>query len=212
MTIKIAIADDHPMIIKGVQNMLSNYPDIQLIQSYPNGKKLLEGLQKEQPDVLLLDIQLPDKAGDELAPIILKKYPGIKILALTNFEGTLYVHNMLRHGVQGYILKNVEEEVFIEAIEKVYNGEIYIETSIREKMNSLNMRVEKTPSSKSMLTPKEKEILQLIVNGYTSPEIADKLFLGLRTVENYRVSILLKMDVKNTATLVKKALRLGLAE
>ncbi len=212
MNIRIAIADDHPMIIKGLKNTLSSYPNMELTGTYANGKELVKGLQEAEPDVLLLDIQMPGKNGDELAPVILRKYPNIRILTLTNFDSTLYVTNMLRHGVHGYLLKTTEEDVLIEAIETVYQGKEYIEPAMREKMQQLAIRINKTVTSKSALTPREKEILQLIVDGLTSPQIAEKLFLSLHTVENYRLSILLKMDVTNTAQLVKKALRHGLAD
>src|SRR5688572_1491937 len=119
MKIRIAIADDHPMIIGGLQNMLSAYPHIVLEGAYNNGAELMKGLQDRLPDVLLLDIQLPDKTGDELATIILKKYPEQKILTLTNFNSMLYVHNMMRIGVKGYILKTTDPETLIKAIEQV---------------------------------------------------------------------------------------------
>lgn len=209
--IKVAIADDHPMIIKGLQNMLATYPHIQLIETYLNGALLLEGLTKQVPDVLLLDIQLPGKTGDELAPIILKKYPSIRILTLTNFDSTLHASNMLRQGVHGFLIKNADEAILIEAIEKVYAGETFLEESMKEKLHDLNIRITKAVSSKSTLTSREKEILQLIVDGLTSQEIAEKLFLSQNTVENSRASIMLKMDARNVAMLIKKALRTGLA-
>jgi DNA-binding NarL/FixJ family response regulator len=212
MQIKIAIADDHPMIIKGLQNMLANYPHITLTATYANGAVLLEGLRQDTPDVLLLDIQLPGKTGDELAPIILRKYPGIRILTLTNFDSTLHVSNMLRQGVHGYLLKNAEEDVLIRAIETVYRGESFLEESMKDRLHRLDIRITRTVSTKSTLTPREKEILQLIVTGDTSQEIAEKLFLSLHTVENYRTSIMLKLDVKNVAALIRKALRTGLAD
>jgi len=162
--------------------------------------------------VLLLDIQLPGKTGDELAPIILRKYPGIRILTLTNFDSTLHVSNMLRQGVHGYLLKNAEEDVLIRAIETVYRGESFLEESMKDRLHRLDIRITRTVSTKSTLTPREKEILQLIVTGDTSQEIAEKLFLSLHTVENYRTSIMLKLDVKNVAALIRKALRTGLAD
>src|SRR5690606_23240810 len=109
--------DDHPMIIGGVQNMLSNYSHIVLTGIYSNGEELLAGLENSLPDVLLLDIQLPDKTGDELAPLILKKYPNLRILTLTNLNSSLYIHNMLKHGVKGYILKTSDPKTVIKGIE-----------------------------------------------------------------------------------------------
>ncbi len=212
-TIHIAIADDHPMIIGGLENILSRYPHIVLTGTYNNGTSLLEGLREDgAPDVLLLDIQLPDITGDELTPLILKKHPGVRIIILTNFDSALYVNNMLRRGVHGYLLKTSEKEVLIKAIETVYGGGSYLEPQLHDKMQQLEEREQKAVSSKSTLTNREKEILQYIVNGDTCPEIAEKLFLSVSTVENYRVRIMVKLEVRNTAALVKKALTLGLAE
>jgi len=212
MQIKIAIAEDHPMMIQGLKYMLLRYPHVDLISTYLNGVELLEGLQHEVPDVLLLDIQLPGQSGDELAPIILKKYPDLKILTLTNFDSTLYASNMFKNGVHGYLLKTADEKVLIQAIEMVFQGQQFIEEAMKDKIDKVAYKIKKATSSKSSLTPREKEILQLLVNGDTCPEISKKLFLSTGTVENYRKNILLKLDVKNTAALVKKALQIGLAE
>jgi DNA-binding NarL/FixJ family response regulator len=211
MQIKIAIADDHPLVIKGLHNVLSSYPHIHLVGTYPNGRLLLEGLATQTPDVLLLDIQLPGKTGDELAPVILRKYPSIRILTLTNFDNSLHANNMLRQGVHGYLLKSADEEVLIQAIETVHNGGTFIQESVKEKLHRLDLRIIKAVSHKSTITLREKEILQLLVDGYTSQEIANRLFLSMRTVENSRAKIMLKLNVKNTAALIKEALRVGLA-
>jgi len=212
MSIQVAIADDHPLIMQGMQMLLSRHPHIILVGAFGSGTELLHGLERMAPDVLLLDIQLPDKSGDELAPAILKMHPGIRILMLTNFNSPLYVHNALRNGVHGYLLKTTEEDTLISAIETVHNGGMFIEASLREKMEQEIPRKNKRIfTTKSILTSRETEILQLIVNGHTDPEIAQQLFLSLHTVKRYRINILLKLDVKNTAALVKKALQLGLA-
>ncbi len=212
MHITISIADDHPMIIDGLQNILPHYPNIVLKGSYKNGTSLLAGLEHYLPDVLLLDIQMPDITGDELTPILLKKYPDLKILVLTNFESALYANNMFKRGAHGYLLKTAENITLISAIEKVYQGEQFVEERMQEKIRQMNIREKNASFSKSTLTPRESEILQLLVNGYTAPQIAETCFLSLRTVVNYRTSIMLKLDVNNTAMLVKKALTMGLAE
>ncbi len=209
MSIRIAIADDHPVVTKGLQNMLLNYPHISVTGIYSNGGELLSGLKQEVPDVLLLDIQLPDKNGDELAQAILKKYGDIKILALTNFNSVLYVNSMFRNGAKGYLLKTTEEDILIKAIETVYEGGEFLEESLKEEFRQFEQNMRRESTLKATLTPREKEILQLIANGCTGNEIAQQLFISFNTVEHYRNNILLKMDVKNTAALIKKALSLG---
>ncbi len=211
MSIQVAIADDHPLIMQGMQMLLSRHSHIMLAGAFGSGTELMHGLERMVPDILLLDIQLPDKSGDELAPLILKTYPRIRILMLTNFNSPLYVHNALRNGVHGYLLKTTEEDTLVNAIETVYNGGTFIEASLREKMEEAPVKHKRIYTTKSNLTSREVEILQLIVNGHTDPEIAQQLFLSLHTVKRYRINILLKLDVKNTAALVNKALKLGLA-
>jgi len=212
MNIRIAIADDHPMIIGGLKNMLSVYPHITLAGAYVNGADLLKGLEEMEPEVLLLDIQLPDKTGDLLAPAILKRYPGVRILALTNLNSALYVHNMLRMGVLGYVLKNTDPEIVIRAVETVYEGREFIDPALMDSLDQFKQRMKREAALKPTLTLREKEILRMTVNGDTIQEISEKLFIGLRTVEYYRSNLFLKLDVKNMAGLIRKALLLGLSE
>ncbi len=212
MNIRITIADDHPMIIGGLRNMLPVYPHITLTGAYPNGEALLEGLLQELPDVLLLDIQMPDKTGDVLMPVILRKYPDLRILVLTNLNSAFYVHNMFRLGASGYVLKNTDPEIVIEAIETVYNGGRFTDPALVEKLDEFTSRMKKEAALKPTLTPREQEILRLTVAGDTIQEISEKLFIGLRTVEYYRTNLFMKLEVKNMAGLIKKALELGLAD
>lgn len=212
MNIQVSIADDHPMIIDGLQSILPFYPHIQLIGCYTNGMTLLSGLEIQIPDVLLMDIQMPDITGDELTPIILKKYPTLKILVLTNFDSALYANNMFKRGAHGYLLKTADRTTLIRAIETVYKGNEFLEEDMSAKIREMDIQDRNSTFSKTTLTPREKEILQLIVDGLTAPEIARKIFLSLGTVANYRTSIMLKLDVSNTASLVKRALKLGLAQ
>lgn len=211
MNIRISIADDHPLVITGIQNMLDTQPGIRILGAYPDGTALMKGLETDGlPDVLLLDIQMPGKTGDELAPLILKKYPELKILMLTNFDSTLHVQNMLRHGVLGYLLKTTDKETLFRAIETVNRGEEFLQKSMKDKISRVGNRIKREVSTKSNLTTREIEILQCIVDGCSSQEIANKLFLSVRTVDNYRFNILLKMDARNIAVLVRKALEMGL--
>ncbi|XZF15938.1 response regulator [Chitinophagaceae bacterium MMS25-I14] len=210
--IKVSVTDDHPLVVNGLQTMLARHPHIQLTGSYANGDMLLNGLEEQLPDILLLDIQMPDKTGDSLLPVILKKYPGLKVIILTNFDSTLYANNMMKLGACGYILKSAEEQVIINAIETVYNGGIFMEEAMKHKIETLQDKIAKSVFSKVSLTPREKDVLQHIANGETNQEIANLLFLSVRTVENYRLNIQLKLGAKNTAVLVKTALQMGLLD
>jgi DNA-binding NarL/FixJ family response regulator len=203
--ITVAFADDHLIVLNGLQNILSAIPDFTITDLYQNGEDLLEGFETKQPDVLLLDIQLPGKSGIELSGIITKKFPAVKIIALTNVDIPIQVKKMLQQGAMGYLLKDSGPELLEEAIRKVYAGELFIQESISKKLVSNYIS-----SDKKQLTKREKEILKLITEEFTNQQIADKLFLSLRTVENHRNNLLQKLDVKNTAGLVKVAIQEGL--
>ncbi len=204
--IKLAITDDQVIILNGLQKILSDAANIMITGVYNNGDELLEGVAKEQPDVLLLDIQMPGKSGIELAAIITKQYKDIKIIALTNIDVVAQIKKILQQGVMGYLLKDASPQTIINAIETVHGGQQYIQEQLRQQLlSSLS-----AGNSKQIVTRREKEILQLIVDEFTNQEIADKLFLSLRTVENHRNNLLQKLDVKNTAGLVKIAIQEGL--
>lgn len=210
--IHIAIVDDHPMIIGGLKSMLVAYPHIILTGTYNGARTLMAGLDTHPVDVLLLDIQLPGKKGDELVPLILKKHPELRILALTNMDSILYIYNMFRLGVSGYLLKNCDPAQVIHAIETLYKGEQFLEPSLSEKLNEFTFRIKKEAAIRPSLTAKEKEVLRMTVNGATIQEISEQLFIGLRTVEYYRSNLFMKLEVKNMAALIKKALEMGLTD
>ncbi len=212
MPIKVVITDDHPLAIGGIENMLRAHDHIQITGAYTSGAALLAGLVQEQPDVLLLDILMPDQSGQDLAEIISKKYPRVRMLALTSLDAPYYVRGMMRRGCSGYLLKNTDQETLIKAIEEVHQGREFIEPALREQMiyNTLKGKRSHPSPPIPVLTQREKEVLQLIIEEYTSQEIAEKLFLSLRTVEGHRLNLLQKLDAKNTVGLVKTALQMGL--
>ncbi len=204
----VDIIDDHQMIISGLKEMIKGFNTIQLGNTYNSGIALLEGLQKQQPDVLLLDIQMPGVNGDELAALISKSYPNIKMLALTGFNTLDHVNLMLEKGVHGYLLKNSDEHRLREAIESVYRDEQYIEPSLRDKIN--NARYGTAKRLKPALSKREKDILLLMLDELTNQQIAEKLNISLRTVEFHRMSLIQKLDAKNVIGMVRKAYELGL--
>ncbi|GAA0525322.1 response regulator transcription factor [Chitinophaga japonensis] len=204
--IQIAIADDHALILNGLQKIIASHPDMQVTGAYMNGESLLGGLALQQPDILLLDIQMPGQNGIELAGIIHKKYPSVKIIALTNIEVLPQVKKMMRQGCSGYFLKDVAPDELICAIRSVYEGEEAVHERLRKELT----RHFFTSDHPTVITRREVEILRLIADEHTNPEIADKLCISLHTVENHRNRILQKLGVKNTAGLIRKAIEQGL--
>lgn len=204
--IKISMADDHNIVLNGLQKIVAEEPDIVIAGMYTNGDTLLNDLIFNKPDILILDIQMPGKNGIELATIIRKKFPAIKIIVLSSVEVLAQVKKMLQLGCMGYLLKNIDAATFITAIRTVYANEQFIHEDLRKHLvNNLF-----TPAHFVKVTRREKEILQMIAQEMTTQEIADKLFLSTHTIVNHRNNLLQKFNVKNTAGLMLKAMEEGL--
>lgn len=207
--VRVSIVDDHLIVLNGLRSMLQNYVNIELLQVCLSGRELLNLLTKMQPDILLLDVQMPDIQGEQLAKTIKRKYPNIKIIAVTNLDAPYYLQVMLKNGVSGYILKNVNADTLARAIFSVYNGDTYIDSRIKDEypdmVSSTNVNSE-SPS----LTRREQQILELIASEHTSSDIAAMLFISQGTVDIHRANLMQKLDVKNTAGLIMKGAKLGL--
>jgi len=208
--IKVTATDDHPMVLRGIETMLKNSSDIEVIATYNSCNETYLGIKASKPDILLLDINLPDCNGIEFCKTINKAYPEIFIIALTNFNETAFVKNIIRNGAKGYLLKNTDKNELETAIKKVYRGEQYLQKSIQKKLldESFGITARKTFIPK--LTRREKEVLKLIVDELTTQEIAEKLFISIKTVETHRSHLIQKLDVRNTAGLVRIAIEKGL--
>ncbi|WP_118953075.1 response regulator [Taibaiella helva] len=212
-TINIAIVDDHPLIISGLVAILRPYTQIVVRGTYTSAAGLLEGLKKDCPDVLLLDILLPDVSGKELITTIREAYPALRVLVLTSLDMPSMVSSMLRRGCSGYLLKGAPSNTLIDAIEAVHGGGEYIEPKLKEQLFQNFLRFKEHPRNQIVvpeLTQREKEVLALIAAEYTTREIADKLFISYYTAENHRNNLIQKLDVKNTAGLIKVAIQIGL--
>lgn len=213
-TIKVAITDDHHMVIEGLRNVLKAFGHIQVIATYTRAHALLKGLEAEVPDVLLLDLQLPDQPGYEIVKTLISKYPQMRVLILSGIESDYYIQDMIRQGCSGYLLKSTaDKNLLASAIQKVYEGEVFLDPSIKEALLLKMLKGKKMKESiQPKITEREKEVLQLIVQEFDNQEIANKLFISLRTVENHRYNLLQKLDVKNTVGLVKIAMKMGLLD
>lgn len=207
--IKIAIADDHPIVVEGISSLLRADDRFDVIASYNTGAALLEGLSRQVPDVLLLDIHFPDTTGNQLARIISKEFPALRIIAITSVDNSFDMRDMLLHGCSGYLLKSAALPVLKEAIEKVYAGEEFLEPGSKEQLFQSMLKTKLKPTTYK-LTQREQQVLELLSSGKTNSEIAEQLFLSPRTIENNRMSLYQKLGVKNTAELIKTAMRLGL--
>ena len=211
---KLAITDDHLVVVKGLTTMLHQIPDATVIFCAHSGEQLISELENCDsstfPDVLLLDIQLRGLQGTDLCRRILKTYPALKIIALTSHEDPNYVRQMLRNGAKGYLLKNIDIPTLQKALTAVYNGEQFIDEQIHKNIVHEVFTGQRISRYEIPLSKREKEVLKLIGEEMSNQEIADMLFISLRTVESHRFNIIQKLNIKNTAGLVKEALKRGL--
>jgi DNA-binding NarL/FixJ family response regulator len=198
--ITVFIIDDHEMIIEGINSLLLNEPDIEWMGSAKRPDDLMNVLKIRQPDILLMDINLPQKSGLDLCLEVKEKYPAIQIIGLsTSFQPSV-IRKMQENGASGYLLKDVSKKEIIAALHEVSLGREYVSWSVAEVLKQ-SAPAEGIP----LLTKREKEILELIAEGMTNQAIADKLFLTCSTVDTHRKHMLTKFGVKNTAALVKLA-------
>lgn len=221
MPIKVYIADDHHLFIAGVKALLQDAQDIELLGSAENGNVLLELLANNPADVILMDINMPVMSGVETTKVIREKYPDIKVLALTMFDDTLHINEMISAGASGYLLKNAGKDELLTAIKKVYGGEKYVSNEVSVKLieRMFTNQQEKTAAAnpnpnvrKSELTKREIEIIKLIAQEMTNAEIAAKLNNSPMTIITHRKNLLRKLGVKNTAGLIKYAIQHGLID
>ena len=203
--ITILIIDDHPLVGDGIAMMLREVETLTITEVCKTGKDAMESLSKSTPDIILLDISLPDIDGLELCSLIRKKNKHSKIIGLTSTNEAGIITQLLAKGGNGYMLKNMERSELLMAIGDVLNGKIFLSKAanqkILEQFNSVNDAVKNTP----LLTRREKEVLKLLYEGLTGPQIAEKLFLSHYTIESHRKNLMQKLNVNSVQQLLKVA-------
>ena len=198
--ITVFIIDDHQMIIEGIHTLLLNEKDIEWMGSAKLPAELMNVLKTRQPDVLLMDINLPEKSGLDLCLEVKAQYPEINIVGLsTSFQASV-IRKMKENGAAGYLLKDASKQEIVTALHEVSQGREYVSFSVAQVLKQ-KMPADKLP----VLTKREKEVLELIADGLTNQEIADRLFLNCTTVGSHRKNMLTKFNAKNTAALVRIA-------
>jgi DNA-binding NarL/FixJ family response regulator len=200
MATTVFIVDDHYMVVEGIRSLLQAEQGIEWMGHASNANSCLAFLRSRQPDVILMDINLPDKSGIELCKEVKQKYPHVFILGLSSFNHLSFIEKMMDNGASGYLLKNAGSDEIVAAIHEVMHGRKYLSAEaagvVRQAANTGN----------TLLTRREKEVLHLIAEGLTNQEIADRLFVSVSTVDTHRKNLLQKLSAKNTAALVKIAM------
>lgn len=205
--ISVLIADDHMLFRQGIAAMLGDFEQLQIIGQAANGQEALALLDDIAPDVLLLDIEMPKVDGFEVLKELKKKKSSTKVLVLTMHHSGAFIQNIVSAGADGYLKKDSDQHILLNAIEQVYSsGSYYPPETAHMVMQSLREK-----NKQGIVTPREKEVVQLIAEGLTTKEIAERLYLSKHTVESHRQNILLKLELKNSAELVKYAIKKGWA-
>jgi len=208
--INIGIVDDHKIVRDGVKVMVEDHPGFDIICEAENEKEAIEQCSNNNVDVLIMDITMPVMDGIEATLIIKENHPDIKILALTMLSEDQHIRKMIKAGASGYILKNSGKQELIKAIESIIEGKHYFSNDATQAIlqELVNPDVNKVNDEEDVhITEREREVLKLIVNEFTNQEIADKLFVSVRTIDAHRRNLLQKTGAKNTAGLVKYALK-----
>lgn len=202
MITKLFIVDDHFMVIEGIRSLLEGEKDIEWMGHATNASSCLAFLLHHEPDIILMDINLPDKSGIDLCKEVKELYPGVAVLGLSTLNQQLVIRNMMDNGASGYVLKNATKEELLTAITTVRMGNTFLSFEAVQALREIS-------GEAPVITRREKEVLQLIAEGLTNAEIAAKLFISVLTVNTHRKSLIEKFDATNTAMLIAKAVKRG---
>jgi DNA-binding NarL/FixJ family response regulator len=205
--IGIAIIDDHQLFRNGLRFILENEEDMEVVIEASNGKQFLDFLKNYKPDVVLMDINMPEMDGIETTKNALIQYPDLNVLVLSMYSDIEYYNTMIALGVKGFVLKDIDNDELADAVRKVYSGGSYFSQELL-----LRLIKNKPEDERIELTRREKEVLDLICQGFSNQQISDKLYISQRTVERHRSSLLFKTESKNSISLVVYAIKNNLVK
>jgi len=214
--IRILLADDHTILRSGLVRLLGEESDIEVVGEAGNGREAVQKVQELHPDIVLMDIGMPVMNGMEATKQIKKRDQDVKILVLTMHDNEEYLFQVLQAGASGYVLKKAADEDLVNAIHVVYRGDCFLYPSaakmvVEDYLDKLKHGQEPT-SSFDTLTDREREILTLVAEGYTNREIAESLFISVKTVETHKANIMEKLNLHKRAELVRYAIRKGMLQ
>jgi len=212
MRIGILVVDDHQLMREGLRALIEKEEDMEVVAEAEDGRKAVQLATDVRPDVVILDVAMPDLNGVEAARQITTKSPGVKVLALSMYSDKRFVVGMLKAGASGYLLKDCASQELISAIRCVTEGEVYLSPKVAGVIvgHFVRDRASDETSPFSALTPREREVLQLLAEGKNTREIAESLGVSVKTVETHRMQTMRKLDLHSVAELTKYAIREGL--
>lgn len=209
--IRVLLADDHSLFRAGVHALLSNIEGVEVVGEADSGRKALDMVRARTPDVVLMDIAMPEMNGLETTTRVTKEFPGVRVIMLSMHAGEEYVMQALRAGASGYLLKDAATSELELAVRAVARGETYLTPTISKRViDDYLMRTTGSQGPVDQLTKRQREILQLIAKGYTSKEMAQMLTLSPKTIETHRTQLMKQLDIHDVAGLVRYAIRVGL--
>jgi len=211
--IKVLIADDHAVVRAGLRALIKSEPSLELIGEASGGHETIELVNKHKPDILVLDISMPDLDGIAVTKSITSELPDVRILILTLHEDKALLREALKLGASGYILKRAAETELITAIQVVMRGDMYVDPSLVHTLVEIPEKSDNLiPHTRESLTPRELEVLRLIALGYTNRQIGEELSISVRTAEGHRANLSDKLGISSRVELVRYALELGLID
>ncbi len=212
MRTRILIADDHGILRSGLRNLLNPNSDLEVVGEAADGRQAVRMAEELQPDLVLMDISMPNMSGIDALPALLEKSPASKVLMLTVHEDESLLRKAVRQGASGYVIKRAVESELIHAIRTVMQGDLYIHPAMARTLLKGPMPAQKAVATENTLTHRELEILRLLVRGYTNVQIASQLGISARTVEGHRANLMGKLGVRGRLELVEYAEQHGLLD
>lgn len=212
--IRILIADDHSIVREGVRMILTSQEDFEVVGEAANGREAVDEARKLRPDVVVMDISMPDVSGIEATRRIRSELPTVQVMGLTMHEDESYVFELLKAGAAGYVLKRAAAEDLVAAVRAAHQGEAFLYPSVAKMVvqDFLQRATAQETATLDGLTDREREVLTLIAEGLTNQEIAGRLFISIKTVQTHRAHIMEKLNLHDRTELVRYAIRKGLIE
>ena len=211
-TIKIVLADDHHVVRHGLRTLFNAEPDFEVIGEVSSGLDVLDMVEKKKPDILVLDLMMPEIGGLEVARQVSQRVPQTRIMVLSMQANEAYVLEALRNGAAGYCLKDTSATELIEAVRAIVSGQRYLSSTLSERaIDAYVLRAQAANvDSYDTLTNREREVLHLLAEGRSNTEVAERLFISARTVEVHRANLMHKLHLKNQTDIIRYAIRRGL--
>ena len=209
-TIKVVLAEDHTIVRQGLRSLLEQQAGIEVIAEAENGRQAVQIAEQLKPDLVLMDFSMPELNGLEATRQIKQRVPDVKVLILTRHTNQEYVKSILRAGASGFLIKKSAADELVLAIKSIYQGDSFLDSSISKKVIERYLHQSDRENEEVKITPRQREVLQLIAEGHPNRDIASTLHISVKTVDNHRANLIQKLGLNSTAGLIQYAIRVGI--